>query len=68
MIKRALMAIFFQTRGSPAFPKVQSLLDNLTEAEALEMHRFLQNLKEDAASAGARDGARQPWRHGGYGG
>lgn len=68
MIKRALLALFHQTRGSHALPKVQKILNELDEAEAMEMLTLLRNLKEDAARDGARDGARQPWRHGGLGG
>lgn len=68
MIRRTLLALFHQTRGSQALPKVQKVFDTLTDAEAMEMLTLLRNIKEDAAREGARDGARQPWRHGGFGG
>ena len=64
MIKRTLMARFHRTRGSQAFPKVQALLQNLSDAESMEMVQFLQNLDGDARSDGARDSSRSPWKHG----
>ena len=67
-MKHTLLALFFQTRGSHALPKVQKILNELTDAEAAEMLTLFRNMKDDAASDGARQGARQPWRHGGFGG
>lgn len=59
MIKRALLALFWRTRGSHALPKVLKIFNDLDEAEALEMLTLLRNLEEDSA-----DSARHYARHG----
>jgi len=65
-MKRHLTALLLRTRGSHAFPLVLSRVETMSEEEAGQWYRLLQNLQSDAEGAGARQGARQPWRHGGF--
>lgn len=65
-MKQNLRALILRTRGGHAFPFVLARVEEMSEAEAGEWYRLLSNLKDDAESDGARKGARQPWRHGGF--
>ena len=65
-MKRHLRALILRTRGGHAFPLVLGRIEEMSEEEAGQWYRLLQNLKDDAESDGARQGARQPWRHGGF--
>jgi len=42
------------------------MLAKLTPAEQTALWRLFQNLQDDAKRDGAKEGARQPWRHGGF--
>jgi len=42
------------------------MLEKLTPAEQTALWRLFQNLQDDAKRDGAKEGVRQPWRHGGF--
>ncbi|MDP2305507.1 MAG: hypothetical protein Q8P18_05725 [Pseudomonadota bacterium] len=60
------LAKLHRIRGVHAHPAVLVSVERMTEAEAEGWYRLIQNMEEDARSAGAREGARQPWKWGGF--
>ena len=64
MILRHLVAFLHRARCDRQV--LIPMLDKLSEQERQALWRLLQNVEADAKQAGAREGARQPWRHGGF--
>ena len=62
-IKRHLLPLLYRERCDRRV--LIPMLDKLTEPELQALWGLLQNTTDDAERAGARKGARQPWRHGG---
>lgn len=60
-----LKAMLQRVRGSQAAPLALASVDKMSEAEAEQWFRLLQRMQEDTKTESAREGARQPWRHGG---
>jgi hypothetical protein len=61
MIIRHLTALLHRARCDRAV--LIPMLDKLTEAERQALWRLLRHVQDDAKRDGARNGARQPWRH-----
>ncbi len=61
MIIRHLTALLHRARCDRAV--LIPMLDKLTEQEQQALWRLLQHVQDDAKRDGARNGARQPWRH-----
>lgn len=64
MIKRHIIALLHRERCDRAL--LIPMLEKMSEAELQALWRLLQNVQEDAKRNGAREGAKQPWRHGGF--
>lgn len=64
-MKRYLESLILRTRGDHRL--LLGTIEKMSEAEAEQWYRLLQNTAEDAKRDGERSGARQPWKHGGYG-
>jgi hypothetical protein len=62
MIKRNLTALLHRSRcdRTVLLPMVEALTPQQQEA----LWRLLQHVQDDAKRDGAREGARQPWKHG----
>lgn len=65
-VKRHLKSLLLRTRGIHAYPLVLAMVEEMTDAQAEQWFRVLQNTQEDAKRDGERSGARQPWKHGGF--
>jgi hypothetical protein len=61
-MKRQLEALVRRTRGGHVANLVLARINEMSEAEAEQWFRLLQNVAEDANRDGQRKGTMEPWR------